>query len=89
MIARLKRLRGFECQICHGSVTMKDGQKYVEGAHIKPKHEKGSEAPSNILILCPNHHKEFDLGDKKNVSHNGSLLSFELNGKSYQINMSL
>ncbi|MFH2029353.1 MAG: HNH endonuclease [Bacteroidota bacterium] len=42
----------------------------MEAAHIKPKHKKSKETPENILILCPNHHKEFDFGRRIIREHN-------------------
>lgn len=88
-IAQLKILRNFKCQICGFSVLKKDGELYVESAHIVPKRKKGTELPENILILCPNHHKEFDLGKLTIIKHNKNIISFELNGKSYSINLKL
>ncbi len=64
-IANLKYLRNSKCQICSHQILKKDGRFYVEAAHIVPKHKKGLETPDNILILCPNHHKEFDFGNKE------------------------
>lgn len=53
-------------KICSTTIMKKDGRKYVEAAHIKSKHLKGRETLSNIILLCPNYHKEFDLGNFKN-----------------------
>lgn len=51
-----------KCKICGYN-------KYVECCHIKPVSSFPEEttlsivnAPSNLIGLCPNHHKEFDLG---------------------------
>lgn len=83
----IKERRGHECQICHSGVRRKDGTLYVEGAHITPKSESGSEAPDNILVLCPNHHKEFDIGDRKITRRTGSKIAFTLNEKRYEIGL--
>lgn len=45
--------------------------------------------PNNILILCPNHHKEFGLGERKIISPSKDELIFELNNKEYKINMKI
>jgi putative restriction endonuclease len=87
-IVQLKILRNFKCQICGSKILKKDGSFYVEAAHIKRKSEKGTEMPNNILILCPNHHKEFDLGDKKITERTDKNVVFELNGKKYDLNLS-
>ena len=88
-IAQIKKLRGKKCQICGHYILQKDGDKYVEAAHITSKSEKGVERPHNILILCPNHHKEFDKGDRKIIDHTNDKIIFELNKKKYQIDLSL
>ncbi len=59
----IKELYEYKCQICN---TRLEAQNYwyAEAAHIKPlgsPHE-GEDALENILCLCPNHHKLFDIG---------------------------
>lgn len=88
-IAQLKIIRGFECQICKTKIKKKDGSFYIEAAHVQMKSQKGPETPSNILILCPNHHKEFDFGDRNIIEHAESKITFKLNGKHYEIDLSL
>lgn len=86
-IAQLKIIRNFSCQICSYKILKKTGDFYIEAAHIKPKKDKGTELPDNILILCPNHHKEFDYGEKRIIKHNKELIVFELNGNKYNIDL--
>lgn len=57
-----KNLRQHPCEIC-------GYDKHIELAHIIPISEWGDDAlleevndPSNIRVLCPNHHWEFDNG---------------------------
>lgn len=57
-----KDLLKFPCQVCGYS-------KHIELAHIKPMHSFSLNdklgdinASSNIVVLCPNHHWEFDNG---------------------------
>ena len=88
-IALIKILRNFECQICGLSILKRDGAKYVEAAHIVPKHKKGQESADNIILLCPNHHKEFDLGLRKIIKHNMNEIHFELNGKIYNLSLAI
>jgi hypothetical protein len=88
-VALLKIIRDFKCQICGITILKKDGSNYIEAAHIKAKKEKGKETPENIILLCPNHHKEFDLGKRKIICQNKSLFEFALNGKNYKIKMNL
>lgn len=88
-IAEIKILRNFKCQICNTQILKKDGNFYIEAAHIKPKHKRGLETPENILILCPNHHKEFDLGKKEIIWHTKDIIKFKLNDTDYSVRLSL
>ncbi|MEX0662796.1 MAG: HNH endonuclease [Balneolaceae bacterium] len=87
IIAIIKVLRNFKCQICGYSIKKKSGGEYIEAAHIKPKHKKGPEKPENIILLCPNHHKEFDLGDLSIRNHSKENIEFLLNGETYNISL--
>lgn len=86
-IALIKILRDSKCQICGISIPMKDGRKYVEAAHITAKHRKGKETLDNIILLCPNHHKEFDYGELVNEIRTSDKYEFELNGKLYSLDL--
>lgn len=86
-IAQIKILRDFKCQICGTSIKKKNGELYIEAAHIEPKHKKGREIPDNIIILCPNHHKEFDFGNRIINHHSKEEIEFKLNDKKYVIDL--
>jgi len=88
-IALIKILRNFKCQICGYSIVKKDGTNYIEAAHIIPKNQKGRETPNNILLLCPNHHKEFDLGNCVIKKHTSEEVEFILNEKDYKLSLSI
>lgn len=88
-IDKLKRVRDYKCQICGKTIPKKDGGFYIEAAHIRAKREKGPETPGNLLILCPNHHKEFDYGNLKIIQHTNEFINFRLNGINYKISLSL
>ena len=88
-IARLKKIRGYRCQMCGASIKRRRDPPYVEGAHVMPKRDKGSEAPWNIIILCPNHHKEFDLGNRTITGHDQESVKFTLNGVEYEISLAI
>jgi putative restriction endonuclease len=58
-------LYAHRCQICSLQIVTAAGRPYAEGAHIRPlglPHE-GDDHIGNMLCLCPNHHKQLDLGD--------------------------
>jgi predicted restriction endonuclease len=59
----VKQLYNFKCQVC-GTVLVAQGRKYAEAAHIRPVGEphNGQDTIDNIMCLCPNHHKLFDMG---------------------------
>lgn len=88
-IVNLKIIRGFKCQICNMTILKKDSTLYIEAAHITEKRHKGLETPDNILILCPNHHKQFDLGNKKIIERTKDKVIFELNKNKYEISLEL
>ncbi len=88
-IAQIKVLRDFKCQICSTTIKKKDGTFYIEAAHIEPKHKKGRETPDNILLFCPNHHKEFDFGDRRILNHDKEIIHFTLNGQEHKISLKL
>jgi len=87
-VAQIKVLRDFKCEFCGTSIKKKDGSKYVEAAHIRAKHLKGRETLDNIILLCPNHHTEFDLGDRVIVNHTRSSIDIILNETYYHIEFS-
>lgn len=61
LTAQVKRLHGDRCQVC-GLQLPTRFSTYSEAAHIRglgrPHH--GPDKLSNLLVLCPNHHVQFD-----------------------------
>jgi len=63
----LKQKYEHRCQICGERITIFDGKQikyYCEAHHLKPLAQihDGPDIKENIIILCPNHHVEFDYG---------------------------
>jgi predicted restriction endonuclease len=88
VISLLKQYRGYECQICQTSIIKSDGSRYVEAAHIDPHHRGGKATLRNIILLCPNHHKEFDLGQSTvQYSNDGNFVDVTLNGKMHRLTL--
>lgn len=60
----LKRFYDYECQICGITIIGIAGNRYAEGAHVRPlgRPHLGDDSRSNLLCLCPNHHAQLDLG---------------------------
>lgn len=60
----MKRMYNHTCQLCGVSRQGPDGDPYAEAHHIRPlgRPHEGPDEPENILVLCPNHHADFDYG---------------------------
>ena len=87
MTALIKEYRGRKCQICNVNIREKNGGRFVEAAHIKPKKDGGDETLENILVLCPNHHAEFDKGDKEIIDWTKDRIIFRLNEILYNLSL--
>lgn len=64
IVIDLKMAYEYRCQVC-GDLRYRSGEEpYAEGHHVKPlgAPHKGPDVPGNILVLCPNHHADFDYG---------------------------
>jgi len=92
IIKELKTKYKNKCQICGKQIKLPNGSFYSEGHHLKKLGGtyKGPDIPSNIIIVCPNHHTEFDYGSiaidpkthlivdiDKSSEYNGKPLAYE------------
>ncbi len=61
-INELKTLYKNECQVCGNTIHLGGDKYYCEGHHLRPlgRDHKGEDDVSNVVILCPDHHVEFD-----------------------------
>lgn len=59
-----KELYDHRCQLCGDRRESGDGTAYAEAHHVKPlgQPHRGPDSSTNILVLCPNHHADFDYG---------------------------
>lgn len=64
MAKKVKAINGYHCQICGECIELPNGQSYVEAHHLIPlgAPHNGPDVPSNIIVVCPNHHAMLDLG---------------------------
>lgn len=64
------------CVMCGERLQVAADEFYSEAAHIKPlgKPHDGPDKAANMIVLCPNHHLQFDRG----------ILRIRKNGKSYE-----
>jgi len=89
IIQLLKSYYNYKCQYpgCNANIMMKNGKYYVEVAHIRPFSHGGKSTIGNLLVLCPNHHKEFDYGDLKIIHQTVNSIKGILNSKHFEINL--
>jgi hypothetical protein len=76
-----------KCQICGAQISTAGQGPYSEAHHIQPLNQDGPDVRENLVVLCPNHHAEFDYGglavepgthkvihsDKSNYFHNKAI----------------
>ncbi len=60
---KVKEMYEYKCQVCGFRLESGD-YWYAEAAHIRPlgSPHNGTDIIENLLCLCPNHHKLFDIG---------------------------
>lgn len=64
LVDDLKSRYGHQCQVCGSRRFRTPEEPYAEGHHLQPlghPHD-GPDVASNLLVLCPNHHADFDYG---------------------------
>ncbi len=67
----LKKKYDNNCQICGVELNISQTKKYSEVHHVWPLGKNGKDNADNMLVLCPNHHTQFDfayIGFDKNDS---------------------
>lgn len=89
IINALKKVADYKCQFptCGQQIRKKNGGFYIEVAHIKPVAQGGQSTLGNILVLCPNHHKEFDYGELSINKQTTTRISGQLNGRQFEIEL--
>ncbi|MGW6310166.1 HNH endonuclease [Streptomyces niveus] len=75
LVARVKWLHGDECQVCGLQLPIRFAN-YSEAAHIRGlgRPHNGPDELANLLVLCPNHHVQFD-GLAIYIRRDGTVLS--------------
>jgi len=56
----IRRIYKDTCALCRSSVVTQTDQSLIDGAHIIPWEDKGTDDPRNGLALCKTHHWMFD-----------------------------
>jgi predicted restriction endonuclease len=57
----MKARYSYQCQVCNYRLEF-GSFRYAEVHHLRPLGEGGFDNEDNMLVLCPNHHAEFDYG---------------------------
>ena len=70
----LKKLYQYRCQICGATATVMYGVDVTEAHHLDYFSKTANNSPSNIVILCPDHHR---IVHKTKAVFNFELLQFE------------
>lgn len=88
IVQHFKQAADYKCQFpdCNVRIQKKDGGFYIEVAHIMPVAKGGKGEIGNLLVLCPNHHKEFDYGER-DYKRGWDFLVGVLNGKKFNIKL--
>lgn len=89
LVQALKALCDFRCQFpgCGKRIPKKGGGYYIEVHHVKAVAEGGTSVLGNLIVVCPNHHKEFQFGDLQIIEQTEELLRGKLNGVDFQISL--
>jgi 5-methylcytosine-specific restriction endonuclease McrA len=84
----LKKLLGSECQICRwGGFLQSDGSNYIEAHHlvqISAGHA-ASLCTENVILVCPNCHRELHYGKNVEVRSDGNFNIVRLSGVTTRI----
>jgi len=85
----LKSLLGAKCQICGWSGFLKKNGKecFIEAHHLVQVAEKeeGSLCTDNIILVCPNCHREIHYGKKFSVTSDADYIDIVLSGQKARI----
>jgi hypothetical protein len=87
LVRSLKTFYEFTCQFpgCNVKIPKRKGGWYIEVAHIEAVAKGGKSVLGNLLVLCPNHHKEFDYGELEIFEQTTEVVRGKLNGKDFAI----
>lgn len=86
LVKNLKERYDYRCQVCGERRQQGQTEAYAEGHHLHPLGDDppGRDQEDNIIILCPNHHADFDYGvievdpDTLEIAH---VCESQLNGR--------
>lgn len=83
IINALKRILGAVCQICGTEgFEKRDGDRYIEAHHLTQlaRSTSNSLCSDNIILLCPNCHRQIHYGKEVILEDRGNQIYIQLNG---------
>lgn len=91
--AKVKLSNGCRCQVCEilgqnpVAFQTSKGTPYAEAHHVMPVANlvAGSLAASNIMVLCPNHHRQAHYGDFQIVEYLKNQWHVQIDGQLHRI----
>ncbi len=60
IVKKLKEIYQNRCQVCGFGFEYEKGKFYSEVHHYNPLEENGNDGMDNMIVVCPNHHAQFD-----------------------------
>jgi 5-methylcytosine-specific restriction protein A len=62
VVNTLKELYENTCQVCGQRRLKNQDEGYSNVHHLKPLADDGPDVPGNVVVVCPNHHADFENG---------------------------
>jgi hypothetical protein len=62
VVRSIKRLYENTCQVCGKRRLKNDDEGHSNVYHLKPLADDGPDVPENVVVVCPNHHADFENG---------------------------
>lgn len=90
---KVKVARGHRCQLCECqgqspiAFFKAGGTPYAEAHHVRPVSLllAGLLSPLNIMVLCPNHHRQVHYGDFEVLEEAPTFWKVRLDGEAYEV----
>lgn len=82
IVSNLKSKYKNKCQMegCNFTFKKKNGEYYSEGHHVEFLAKGGCQEESNVVILCPNHHRMFHYADVEIFEREDERRKIRING---------
>jgi hypothetical protein len=90
---KVKQINNYKCLICDAlgknpfTFKKSNGQYYIETHHVMPVSElkQGSLGLSNLITVCPNHHRQIHYGDVNLVEEQYNKFIYTIDGSFVEV----